>query len=186
MLHRVSKWDAAGNAQGWIGGGSNGWQTGNGATSGTGYQSFSTPIGVFVDGSGNIYVAESSNQRISKWNAAGTAQGWIGGGNTGWQTTAAPASGTGHQWFNGPLGVCVDGSGTIFVADLLNHRISKWTAAGSGVGWFGGAADGWQTGACPGAAADYRSFNLPSSVFVLSGSFYVADDNNNRVCKWTN
>ena len=56
-----------GNAIGWIGGGSKGWKTGNGPLVGLDYQSFSFPAGVFVDIAGYIYVAESYNHRISKW-----------------------------------------------------------------------------------------------------------------------
>ena len=60
-------WDSAGNAIGWIGGASNGWQIGTAPGSANDYQSFNGPEGVFVDSSGYIYVADNDNHRISKW-----------------------------------------------------------------------------------------------------------------------
>jgi DNA-binding beta-propeller fold protein YncE len=47
--------------------GANGWQTGSALASASDYQSFNHPAGVYVNGSGNIYVADSGNNRICKW-----------------------------------------------------------------------------------------------------------------------
>ena len=54
------------HAIGWIGGASVGWKTGDAPLTGSDYQSFYSPGGVYVDNSGNIYIADYKN-RISKW-----------------------------------------------------------------------------------------------------------------------
>jgi hypothetical protein len=114
------------SAVGWIGGGSDGWKTTSGTSTGNEYQSFYRPRGVFVEPSGNIYVADMYNHRISKWDEAGDAVGWIGGGSNGWQTTSGASSGRNYNNFYNPFGVFIDVSGDIYIADYNNDRTSKW------------------------------------------------------------
>ena len=176
-------------AVGWIGGGGDGWHTGDAPPAGAkDYRSFYTPQDVFADVSGNIFAADYDNNRIGKWDSAGSAIGWIGGGNDGWQTGQAPTGDTGYRSFYSPAGVYIDGSGDIFVADSFNHRVSKWDTGGNAVGWIGhyGFEDpGWQTGPGTWWNSDYESFDNPSDVFVdTSGNIYIADTDNHRVSKW--
>ena len=187
--NRICKWSSSGYAIGWIGGGSNGWKTSSGAARGHDYKSFDKPDGICLDSAGNIYVADSYNHRVSKWDKDGNAIGWIGGTKSSWSTdTVNPSTNRGYdfQSFNYPADVFVDSAGLIYVADKYNNRISKWTAQGSGVGWIGNKVDGWQTGTAPTVGtSDYRSFSSPSGVALdPSGNIYVSDYYNNRVCKW--
>jgi sugar lactone lactonase YvrE len=75
---------------------------------------FSAPAGLAVDREGNLYVADSGNHRIQKFDGDGHFLGTFGsaGGNEG--------------QFNEPWGVAVDGEGNIYVADSWNHRIQKF------------------------------------------------------------
>src|SRR5205085_575993 len=77
--NRITKWDSSGNAIGWIGNATNGWQTGTGATTGPGapndYQSFKNPQALFIDASGTIFVADGGANRITKWDSSGNAIG---------------------------------------------------------------------------------------------------------------
>jgi hypothetical protein len=173
-------------AVGWIGGGQNGWQITSGSTSSNAYQSFNSPCGVFVDGSGNIYVADTVNNRVSKWDGSGNAVGWIGGGTNGWKTGSGAAYGTGYQSFGWPRDVFVDSSGNIYVVEQPTYRVSKWDSTGNAIGWIGGGLNGWQTGSAPSAGAtDYQSFDQPSGLYVdVSGNIYVAEYGNHRVSKW--
>ncbi len=185
LNNRIIKWDANGNAIGWIGGGSNGWKTTSGASSGNGYQSFYRPSGVFMDSSGNIYVADNSNHRISKWDASGNAIGWIGGGSNGWKIGSGAPSGNGYQSFSRPSGVFIDSSGNIYVADNYNHRISKWDASGNAIGWIGGGSNGWKTGSGAPSGNGYQSFYNPGRLYFDSlGNIYIEDGENNRISKW--
>ncbi len=137
---------------------------------------FYSPSGVAVDGSGNVYVADTNNHRIRKITTSGVVTTLAGSGTAGY----ADGTGTSAQFFQ-PLGVAVDGSGNVYVADYGNHRIRKITSsgvvntlAGSGVA---GYADGTGTVA---------QFNWPSGVEVDgSGNVYVADYTNHRIRKIT-
>ncbi len=127
-------------------------------SSGTGDGQFSYPNDVAVDGSGNVYVADTQNDRIEKFDADGrlvTTWGSYGGGN---DNLAAPS------------GITVDGSGNVWVADTSNHRIQEFDASGRLMSTIGsyGTADG--------------QFVFPSDVAVDgSGHVWVTDNHNSRV-----
>ena len=71
---------------------------------------FNNPYGVACDASGNVYVADSNNNRVRRVVVA-----------TGAATTLA-GSGTAAR-FASPTGVACDASGTVYVADQGNNRI---------------------------------------------------------------
>ncbi|MDD2698083.1 MAG: putative Ig domain-containing protein [Arcobacteraceae bacterium] len=141
--------------------------------------SFKLPNGVAIDSSGNIFVADSSNNRIRKitphgvvTTVAGSASGTFGGFADGNETSAR---------FKKPSGIAIDSNGNIFVADTTNNRIRKITPdgvvstfAGSGTATF---ADGTGTSA---------SFKNPNGVAIdSSGNIFVADYGNNKIRKIT-
>ncbi|MBI5430998.1 MAG: IPT/TIG domain-containing protein [Nitrosomonadales bacterium] len=172
--------------EGWIGGGTSGWQTGLAPSGRPGDAEFIRPSGIVVDSAGNIYVADEGNNRVQKWNIAGTYLGWIGGGVPGWQTGAAPVPGSGNGQMSGPTKIAIDDSGNIYVSDSQNHRIQKWSASGSILGWIGGGLGGWQSGSAPAAGSTNCHFNQPMGVVLdSSGNIYVADKENHRVQKWS-
>jgi hypothetical protein len=89
-----------------------------GSTDGIGTAAkFNNPNSVAVDGNTNLYIADQANQRIRKISPTGvvtTLAGGIGGFSDGTGTSAR---------FNAPSGVCLDGSGNIYVSDASNKRI---------------------------------------------------------------
>jgi hypothetical protein len=115
-----------------------------------------------IDSSGNVYVADSGNNRIQKFDSNGGYLGQWG------------AWGSGDGAFKNPTSVAVDGSGNVYVADTDNNRIQKFTSTGTFVTKWGstGTGDG--------------QFNYPTGVAVdSSGKVYVADYGNNRIQKFT-
>ena len=136
------------------------------------------PVGVAVDGAGNLYIAGLYNGRIRKVDAAGVITTVAGDGRGGSSGDGGPAVGA---RLGGPRGVAADGAGNLYIADDLNHRIRKVDAAGTittvvGDGTFGSGGDGG-----PATAARIRS---PRGVAVDgAGNLYIADTGNNRIRK---
>ncbi|MGD9234231.1 MAG: hypothetical protein PVH67_10255, partial [Desulfobacterales bacterium] len=140
--------------------------------------SFNHPHGIEVDSEGNIFFANSSNNRIQKINTGGIMTTVAGNGNFGFSGDGGPAE---DARLNNPLSVAVDSEGNIFFADGNNRRIRKvdtngiiTTVAGNGNQGFNG--DG-------GPAVD-ASLYLPQTVAVDSeGNIFIADGPNRRIRK---
>jgi len=139
---------------------------------------FNNPQGVFVDGSGNIFIADSSNQRIRKV-AAGTGiiTTVAGTGTAGFSGDGGPAT---SAQLDFPLSVFVDSSGNIWIVDISNSRIREVVAATgnirtvAGNGSFGSNGDGGQ--------ATSAQLSNPHGVFVDSlGNIFIADSLNYRI-----
>ena len=135
-------------------------------------------VGVFVDGSGNIYIADQTNHRIRKVDLAGNISTVAGTGTAGYNGDGMAAT---TAQLNQPTGVFVVPSGEIYIADNTNHRIRKVDLAGNistvaGTGTAGFNSDG--------IAATAAQLNDARAVFVdESGSIYIADAFNHRVRK---
>jgi len=83
-------------------------------SSGSGDGQFANPADVATDGSGNVYVADTNNNRIQKFDASGTF------------LTTWGNFGSGNGQFSSPPGVATNGSGNVYVADTNNDRIQKF------------------------------------------------------------
>jgi trimeric autotransporter adhesin len=135
----------------------------------------SGPEGVAVDTFGNLFIADSGNQRIRKVSASGIITTIAGDGNCCFSGDGGPATST-SLWE--PSGVAVDASGNIFIADFGNNRVRKvsadgviTTVAGGGTGALG-----------DGGPATSASLFAPTGVAVDAfGNLFIADSGNNRV-----
>ncbi len=155
-------------------GGGLGANDGPGATA-----QFDNPTGMAVDGSGNIYVADTYNNTIRKITPGGAVSTLAGlAGSTGC------ADGTGSTArFDRPGGVAVDSSGNVFVADTYNNTIRKITPAGVVTTIAGSASSSPAHNDGTGAAA---RFFIPHGIAVDStGVLYVADSYNQTIRKIT-
>ncbi|PYE61985.1 DNA-binding beta-propeller fold protein YncE, partial [Aneurinibacillus soli] len=127
---------------------------------GSGDGQFSYPQGIAVDSSGNVYVADTNNNRIEKFDSSGT------------YVTKWGSYGSGDGQFQYPQGVAVDSSGNVYVLDSSNNRIQKFDSSGTYVTKWGsyGSGDG--------------QFRYPQVIAVdSSGNVYV-EDYNNRIQKF--
>jgi sugar lactone lactonase YvrE len=141
-----------------------------GSTDGIGTKaSFYYPQGVAVDASGNVFVADTNNNRIRKITPDGIVTTLAGTGGSG-STNGVASTAT----FSNPQGVAVDGSNNIYVADTGNNLIRKVTSAGLVITLAGTGSSGFLDG--PGLLA---KFNQPTAIAVDgSGKIYVADNGN--------
>jgi serine/threonine protein kinase, bacterial len=146
----------------------------NGFADGTGSAArFGVLMGVAVDGSGNVYVADLGNYRIRKISPDGVVTTIGGTGMSGYLDGPAATS-----QFNLPMGVVADNAGNVYVADAGNNRIRK--ISGGIVSTIAG--DGL-AGSLDGAAATAR-FNNPMKIKIdVAGNLIVLDQSNHRVRK---
>ena len=135
---------------------------------------FHLPLGLALDSTGNIYVADTLNNsiRVIATNAVASVLAGPGG-------SAGADAGTGAlARFYYPNALTVDASGNIYVADLLNFVVRKITMNGA-VSVFAGQAG--QAGDADGAGTN-ALFAGPSGVAVDSaGNVYVADADNDSI-----
>ena len=133
---------------------------------------FDSPVGIAIDGSGNVYVADAFNHSIRRITPSGAITTFAGSGTPGF----ADGTGTAAQ-FNNPVDIDFDAAGDLIVADALNHSIRKITPAGVVTTIAGSGSAGSSEGM--GTAAE---FNTPYGVASDgSGNIYVADYNNFKI-----
>jgi sugar lactone lactonase YvrE len=133
--------------------------------------SFSHPAGIAVDLAGNVYVADTGNNRIRRITPAGAVSTVAGGVTYGFLDGPAP-----QTLFTQPESVAVAASGTVFVADTQNNVLRKiengvvTTIAGTGAP---GDVDG---------AATTAQLKEPSALTLdEAGNLFFTDRLNNAV-----
>lgn len=138
--------------------------------------SLNAPAGVAVDGSGNLYVADSGNHRIRKVTPAGVITTIAGTGSGGFSGDGGPA--TAAQLFS-PQGVALDGRGTLYIGDTGNNRVRRITADGT-IATIAG--NGVRDQGEEGGLATSTPLNEPVAVAADgAGNVYVAEED--RVLK---
>ena len=142
----------------------------------------SHPGGVAMDAAGNLYIADTYNNRIRRVSTAGTITTIAGTGVSGSEGDGAAATGA-NLFF--PEGVAVDTANpaNVYVADTFSHRVRRIDGA---TGIITTVAGDGQPGFTDGPAASAR-FDRPWSVSVddtpgpVGTVVYVADQNGHRV-----
>ena len=87
-----------------------------------------SPLGLAVDHAGNLYIADTGNHRIRRVDVSGTITTIAGTGEPGYGGDGGSAA---EAQLASPIAVAVDGSGTLYVADLGNYRIRVLRQASS-------------------------------------------------------
>ncbi len=150
--------------------------TGDGASATS--ASLNSPSAVALDAAGNLYIADTGNQRVRKVSTDGTIRTVAGSGLAGFSGDGSPAT---LASLNGPRGVAVDAAGNLYIADTGNHRIRRVTSdgvirtvAGNGTALFLG----------DGGPATAATLNAPWDIALdASGNLYIADTLNNVIRK---
>ncbi|HEX6303313.1 MAG TPA: 6-bladed beta-propeller [Anaerolineales bacterium] len=123
------------------------------------------PVGVGLDGAGNLWVVEGTGTRALKYSTGGTFLMSIG--------TAGLVDVADETHFAGPVDVAVDSDGDMWVADFNSHRVAKFGSTGTYLTQLGIT---WESG------SDDAHFDGPVGIaFDSAGNIYVSDRNNHRV-----
>ena len=127
--------------------------------------SFKNPSALAVDKVGNVYVADTQNNRIRKITPAGVVSTLAGSGVAGF----SDGNGTSAS-FKSPTGIALDSSGNVYVADSGNNRLRKITPAGV-------VTTLWSN-----TDSKFKPYGV---ALDSSGNIYVADKQNNKIHKIT-
>ena len=169
--NRIRKVSTSGIITTVAGGGTGGLGDGGPATS----AKLSGPGSVAVDTFGNLFIADSGNNRIRKVSTGGIIMTVAGGGTGGLGDGGSAISAE----LDDPGGVAVDTSGNLFIADGGNNRVRKVSASGTITTVAG---DGTQGLSGDGGPATSAALNNPTRVAMdVSGNLFIADEGNNRI-----
>jgi sugar lactone lactonase YvrE len=134
------------------------------------------PQGLALDGSGNLYVADSGNNAVRKV-VGGNITAFAGNGIPGFLGDGGPAT---SAWLQLPRGLAFNSAGDLFIADTFNDRVRKVnhttgnisTVAGNGITGFAG----------DGHAAVSAELDTPFMVaFDSQGNLFISDSFNQRI-----
>lgn len=138
----------------------------------------SGPAGMDFDSAGNLYFADSFNNRIRKIAAGGTITTVAGNGTAKFSGDNGASTSAG---LNYPTGVAIDSAGNIFIANRNNRRVRKVDASGLITTVAGGGA-----GNGDGGPATSAQLSHPTSLaFDSAANLYMADAGYNSIRKMT-
>ncbi len=132
-------------------------------TVGSGNGQLSEPHGVAIDSKGNVWVADTGNNRVEEFTGEGA------------YVAAYGTAGTGNGQFSKPQGVAVDSEGNVWVADTGNNRVQVLSSTGVYIQKFGSVGSG------------SGQMKEPTDVMTdTAHHVYVLDAGNGRVQTWLN
>ena len=119
------------------------------------------PTGIALDTSGQVYVTDTNNNRVQKFDSNGNFVGQWG------------SQGSGNGQFNNPTGIAVDQTNKVYIADTSNYRLQQFDTSGNYQGQWGTPGSG------------NGQFLGPGGVAAAGpGEVYVTDVGNHRVQKF--
>ena len=153
---------------------------------GTTASTLNSPEGIAFDSAGNLWVADSGNNRVLEFSAGNLITNGFATNVIGQTSFTSGSFGTTANTLNSPVGIAFDSAGNLWVADSGNNRILEFTA------------NNLITGASATNVIGQTSFNLGSSgttantlhypegiAFGSAGNLWVADLGNNRVLEFS-
>jgi trimeric autotransporter adhesin len=134
------------------------------------------PTNLVFDAVGNLYIADSANNRVRKVSPSGVITTAAGNGIAGYSGDGGQAT---SAMLNSPEGLASDSDGNVYIADTQNNRIRKLlpngtilSIAGNGNAAFLG----------DGGPANAAALHAPQGIYFVAGEYvYIADTGNQRI-----
>ncbi len=173
LNHRVRKISPSGTISTIAGSGVQGYSGDGGVATAA---KLSLPRGLALDVGGNLYIADSDNDRVRRVTPGGTISTVAGTGVAGFSGDNGPAT---SARLNEPSAVAVDASGRLYISDTGNNRVRRVT---SGIiNTFAGKGVSGATG--DGGPAKNAALAAPRGLAVAGSDVYIADWANGKVRK---
>jgi uncharacterized protein (TIGR03437 family) len=139
------------------------------------------PYGIAVDSAGNLYIADTHNNRIREVTTDGVIHTIAGSGTRGYSGDGGPATGAS---LSNPRGVQVDSAGNVYIADSFNHVIREVNKKTGAIATIAGTGASGFTG--DGGPATSATLNTPLGVLADgAGNIYIVDTLNSRLRRVT-
>jgi sugar lactone lactonase YvrE len=193
---RILRYTVDGELVGWLGAVDDGKPQRCFHTSGTPVEmstpgALNYPHATRIDTDGFLYVTDTANNRVVKYDGDGGYIGWVGLRDDGrlnesWEAGGLPVEGSQLGAFTGPLDIEIDGAGFLYVSDCRNDRIVKITPEGKSVAWLGKPADGtedtiWHSDGCAEQGTGPLELHNPYGLRLDNDTIYIADKQNFRI-----
>jgi len=138
--------------------------------------SIDRPVGLAMDASGNVYIADASDDVVRKVNTSGVISTFAGTGTAGYSGDGGAAL---SAQLSAPTGLVFDGSGNLYIADYTNNVIRKVNTSGVISTYAGNGTRGYYG---DGGAATSAELNTPFGLAIFgTTNFYIADYGNNVI-----
>lgn len=139
-----------------------------------------TPNAVAFDRAGNMYIADSGNNRVRMVSRDGRIHQFAGDAQLGLPGSGGDNGPATAAQFSYPRALAIDPNGNVYIADLFNDRVRMVSAASHTVTTVAGT--GVRGGAGEGGPATQAQLALPSGLaFDNLGNLYIADALSNRI-----
>jgi RPA family protein len=134
------------------------------------------PSGVAISSTGEVYIADSSNNRVRVVSTSGIITTFAGDGTPGYSGDGGPAT---SAELNSPTGVAISSTGEVYIADSSNYLIRVVSTSGIITTFAGDGTPGYSGDGGPATSAE---LNYPSGVALSStGEVYITDNDNSAI-----
>ncbi|MBV9503375.1 MAG: hypothetical protein JO323_00050 [Acidobacteriia bacterium] len=130
------------------------------------------PTGLAIDSYGDIFIGDTGNNRVREITPDGNITTFAGNGTPGYSGDGGPGT---QAQLHSPMGVAVDSSGNVYIADSANSSV-RWVTLDGNISTFAG--DGFANYYGNGGSPNRAEMHSPQDVAVAGGTLYIVDTGN--------